>query len=187
MISGVLAHVEPQRVVVDVGGVGYLIHTTSTESTGRVGQAVSFHTYLAVRETALDLYGFSDIRARETFELLLTIPKIGPKSALQVLEAASVSLLQEAVQLQDAGHLSKLSGIGKKTAENIVLGLKDKLEVTIGDQTRTALPQSAAVQDAFDALLALGYTAPDIRTALEKAPEDTDAQALVRFGLRELA
>jgi Holliday junction DNA helicase RuvA len=147
------------EVVIDVGGVGYLVHTPDAAFFAIGGEA-RLHTHLAVRENALDLYGFAETESLRVFELLLTLPKIGPKSALQILVQADVSLLREAVNKNDAGYLSKLSGIGKKSAEKIVVGLRDKLGTADNDAATSEIPHAA---DTIDALIALGYTPQDAR------------------------
>src|SRR5690606_12668832 len=110
-----------------VAGIGYLVRTNSPTSY-QLNTSVILFTHLAVRENALDLYGFADRDTLEIFELLLELPKVGPKTALQFLTQADVLLIKEAVYKEDAGYLSKLSGIGKKSAEKIVFGLKEKFE-----------------------------------------------------------
>lgn len=173
-ISGVVTDIGNSFVVVDVGGVGYLIHTNSPSS-HLLDTPTRLFTYLAVRENSLDLYGFQDRDTLEIFELLIDLPKIGPKSALQILTQADISLLREAVRNDDPGYLSKLSGIGKKSAEKIVSGLKDKFEkhgyedASIGT-TNTAPTHTS---DTIDALIALGYPAMDARRiVLEIATSD---------------
>ena len=117
-VRGTVAIAELGHIVVDVNGIGYLVYTTA--KTGVVlGEEILLYTHHAVRENAADLYGFTTLEELSFFELLLTLPKIGPKSALQILSQADVRLLQGAILSQDASHLSKMSGISKKTAEKI--------------------------------------------------------------------
>ncbi len=158
-LRGTLLESGELEVVIDVGGVGYLVHTPDAAFFAIGGEA-RLHTHLAVRENALDLYGFAETESLRVFELLLTLPKIGPKSALQILAQADVSLLREAVNKNDAGYLSKLSGIGKKSAEKIVVGLRDKLGTADNDAATSEIPHAA---DTIDALIALGYTPQDAR------------------------
>jgi Holliday junction DNA helicase RuvA len=182
VISGTIFDTTHQHIVVlTAAGVGYGISTLATH-TVHIGDTVTLYTHLAVRETALDLYGFADSATRDFFELLLTIPKVGPKSALQILNQAEVSTIIEAVQTEDAGFLSKVSGIGKKTAENIVLGLKGKIDSS--DFTPTA-PLRSEYQDAFDALLSFGYPATDIRRVLDSLSEASTSD-LITQALKEL-
>lgn len=187
VVQGEIMSVAQSGVVVGVSGLGYLVHTTKKTAL-LPGDSVTLHTYLAVRETALDLYGFIREVELQCFELLLTISKIGPKSALQILEAADVSLIVEAVNLGDAGHLSKLSGIGKKTAEKIVAELKDKIEVL---SFITGTPASGAhtesYNDAFDTLLTLGYNPVLVRRVLEELGQGETTSMLVKQALQKLS
>mgnify|MGYP001561648285 FL=1 len=134
-----------------------------------------FHTHLAVRENAHDLYGFLTKEELEFFELLIELPKIGPKSALQILTQADVNLLRKAVRNEDPGYLSKLSGIGKKSAEKIVSGLKDKLEAQEFDDADFAGKEGRAtghMPDTVDALIALGYPQMEARRIVLKISTD---------------
>lgn len=158
-LKGTVAETGAQELILDVGGVGYGVHSPQALRF-MPGDTALLHTHLAVRENAMDLYGFADTETLRVFELLLTLPKIGPKTALQILAQADVSLLKEAVARNDAGYLSKLSGIGKKSAEKIVAGLKDKFEDT-GDGLDMSETGHAA--DTIDALIALGYPPQDAR------------------------
>jgi Holliday junction DNA helicase RuvA len=188
-IQGTVADVHPLYVVIDVHGVGYLVHTTA--KTGCVlNEKIKLHTYLAVRENALDLYGFTTAEELSFFVLLLTLPKIGPKSALQILSQAEVSLLQSAILSQDATHLSKMSGITKKTAEKIVLGLKDAFD-SVGysygtDVISTTSEQSAFTSDTIDALITLGYPQADARKAVQQLLIEKPEIIKVNDAIREV-
>lgn len=172
-LTGTVADIGQSFVVLDVHGVGYLIYTNSPAN-HLLDTPAQFFTHLAVRENALDLYGFTDRDTLAVFELLIDLPKIGPKSALQILTQADISLLKESVENNDPVHLSKLSGIGKKSAEKIVIGLKDKFE-KIGytyNQTNNSTP-ATYTSDTIDALIALGYPAVDARrVVLEISTDD---------------
>jgi holliday junction DNA helicase RuvA len=186
-VQGKVISVSGTGVVVLVGGLGYLVHITKKAAL-LPGDTVTLHTYLAVRETALDLYGFLTDIELQCFELLLTIPKIGPKSAMQILDAADVTLIIEAVNLGDAGHLTKLSGIGKKTAEKIVAELKDKIEIlTFVTGTATPDAHTEAYNDAFDTLLTLGYNPVNVRRVLEELGTGESTSTLVKLALQKLS
>ncbi len=163
MLRGQVAEIRPTKAVIDIGGVGYLVNTNA--STLVPGEPATLYVHLAVRENALDLYGFLSQEELELFELLIELPKIGPKSALQILTQADVNLLKEAVCNEDPDYLSKLSGIGKKSAEKIVSGLKNKFESgSLNDENFTRAEASKKhVSDTVDALVALGYTQPEAR------------------------
>jgi Holliday junction DNA helicase RuvA len=194
MIRGTIAHLDLNAVVIDVGGVGYHVHVTVPTEQFVLGSVCCFHTYLAVRENALDLYGFLDRDTLDIFELLINLPKIGPRSAQQILTQADTALLRQAVQQGDASYLSKMSGIGKKSAEKIVAGLREKFEnydpalVPQGDSTDTEVSYA---RDTIDALVALGYPLDEARRAVrqlaERHPEITDSAAALKFALRQLS
>jgi Holliday junction DNA helicase RuvA len=193
-ISGMVTDVSPTSVIIDVQGVGYHIFTTA--KTGCVkNEKLTLFTHLAVRENAMDLYGFTTREELSFFELLLTLPKIGPKSALQILSQADIELLRITTLSQDATHLSKMSGIGKKTAEKIVLGLKDAFEDYANNeiaQTNVAGSENYATfaSDTIDALITLGYPQSDARKAvqqlLSQKPEITKVNEAIKEVLKIL-
>jgi len=186
MLEGSIIRQNSGRLIIlTSGGVGYSVAVCTHDTFPEHGE-VRLFTHLAVRENALDLYGFSSTDLLTFFELLITIPKIGPKSAMQILDQASTTLITEAVKLGDATHLSKLSGMGKKTAEKVVLSLKDKLEhlplpSTIADT------QNPYYQDAFDTLVTLGYAPSDVRTALDSIADGASTSEIVTRALKALA
>lgn len=193
-LSGTIAGHTANSVVVDVHGVGYLVYTSVPGIQFEIGSKITLHTYLAVRETALDLYGFQLLDELEIFELLLKLPKIGPKSAAQILSQADITLLKEAVLQNDPTYLSKMSGIGKKSAEKIVAGLKEKFEaldieiVGTGTPGATGVGQSDFASDTIDALIALGYPPNDARRAVNQLSATvTNANDAVREALKFLS
>lgn len=177
-------------VVLDVNGVGYLVFVPRLSPKHTVGNPCTLFTHLAVRENALDLYGFETEAELTLFELLITLPKIGPKSALQILTQADTAVLEKAVAEQDPGYLSKMSGIGKKTAEKVVTGLEDKLAVFSTGSAAAELSDVGGVgylTDAIDALVALGYPQSDARKAVQQLPPTvTSANEAVREALKIL-
>jgi len=187
-LRGTVIDIETTAVTIDVRGVGYLVFVTFPTSDVVLGTDVQLFTYLAVRETALTLYGFLDRDSLAIFELLLTIPKIGPKSAQQILTQADVTTLREAVALQDASMLHKVSGIGKKTAEKIVAGLKDSFDAeATAAYISSAAPLTRFSTDAVDALVALGYPHADARRTIgQLPPEIITANDAVRAALKVL-
>ncbi len=189
-ITGTAIDVSPTHVVVSVGGVGYLIYISTPPSAFLLNHEVSLWTHLAVRENALDLYGFLTRDELWFFELLLTLPKIGPKSASQIMAAADLELLKKAILENDAGYLSKLSGIGKKTAEKVVTGLQDKVEeMGVVGMAGVAADESGTqyMSDAIDALVSLGYPQSDARRAVQQLPASvTNANEAVRAALKSL-
>ncbi len=191
-ITGDVIDSTANQVVVECAGVGYLIYVRHGADFV-IDAKVQLWTHLAVRETALDLYGFVTRDELAVFELLLTLPKVGPKSALQILAQADIALLKQAVAQQDATYLSKMSGIGKKTAEKIVLELKDKLaDLYSGDTVAGAYgtgptSPSSHQTDLIDALLTLGYSDRDARDAARQVPADiTNTSDAIKLALQQL-
>ena len=192
-VSGKVADLGINYVVVEVGGIGYLVYTNTATDKLQINSSVTFFTYLAVRENALDLYGFATLDELEVFELLIDLPKIGPKSALQILTQADIKLIKESVSKNDPGYLSKMSGVGKKSAEKIVDGLKDKFEISAyGTDGQIIAPSHAQyATDTIDALLTLGYSQNEARLAVQKIteenPEFDKSSELLKLALKILS
>jgi Holliday junction DNA helicase RuvA len=177
-ISGKILHKNEKFLIVDVNGVGYKVSTTIENiNSVNLGQGAEFWTYTAVRENAIDIYGFKDLEEMSFFELLLDVSGIGPKSALSIISVASTDTLKKAIATGDTGYLNKVSGIGKKTAEKIVIELRDKLHAHIGDDTGTETLKGES--DALEALKTLGYSQNEARDVLKQIPntiEGTNAR-----------
>lgn len=179
MLRGTVVDTRGGRVLIDVNGVGYTVAVRSVLDF-TAGTEVTLHTHLAVRENALDLYGFLALDELQMFEELIKLSKIGPKSAMQILMQADVATLKKAITTQDAVFLTKMSGIGKKTAEKIVAELKDTFEDEI-----FAASSSDGDHDVIDALMALGYSQKDAREASLKLPPDiTDTRKRITAALK---
>jgi Holliday junction DNA helicase RuvA len=177
----------PDGLVLDVNGVGYLVAATPTVlRRAAAGSEVTVETYLHVREDALQLYGFGDAEERELFVHLLTVSGVGPKVALAVVSGSPAAELRKAIALGDHARFQAIPGIGKKTAERIVLELKE----TLGS---AAEPGLSAVGDApghtvaRDALVELGYSVLDAERALAEVDPDLPAEERVRLALRGAA
>ena len=173
-LRGEITEIADNAVIVDVGGIGYLVYTPTTTTQHTLYGETLLHTYLAVRETALDLYGFTTVVERRLFELLLSVPKIGPKSALAVMCQASPTLLIEQIAHNEPAQLHKLSGIGKKTCENIVNQLHEKLG-DLAESVAPASPLDAKQTDAIDALVALGYDGASARAIVQSLSTDDNS------------
>ena len=184
-ISGTVRHKDLHHVVVDVGGVGYKVAvTTDTALETAPSSPIFLWTHLAVRENALDLYGFAEKETLEVFELLITIPGIGPKTALGILNVATPSMLRQAVASADTSYLTRVSGIGKKNAEKIVLELKDKLKILEGDKGVDMKSEG----DVLEALVSLGFSERDARDAVKKIPKDVAGPSeRVKYALKCLS
>jgi len=178
-LRGKLAEKEPARVVIDVGGVGYevFIPTTTFTAMPSAGAEVSLDIHTHVREDALSLYGFSSRQERRVFERLISISGIGPKLAVTILSGGSVEGLVGAIRRGDLARLTSIPGVGKKTAERIVVELKDKL------QEFTEEPAKPVVEtDVLSALENLGYSRPMAEAAVRRATNgDEDAAFDVLF------
>lgn len=188
-LHGKISHIDARYVILEVGGIGYKIFVTDdTLHEAKNGEEAAYWTYLAVREDALDLYGFPSKKEKDFFELLISISGIGPKGALNILSAVSSDALADAIRTGSTSHLVKVSGIGKKTADKIVLELKDKLgsiEGQASDEFRAGLSSD---MDAIEALKALGYDADEAREAMKKVSSDiSDTSAKVKAALKLLS
>jgi Holliday junction DNA helicase RuvA len=184
-LRGVPVGRSPDGLVLDVGGVGYLVAATPS-ALGRAdsGREVSLETYLHVREDALQLYGFADASERELFVSLLGVSGIGPKVALAVVSSSPPAELRRAIALGDAARFQAIPGIGKKTAERIVLELKGSIADAIepgGDRI------ASSVEVAREALVELGFSITEAEQALARVDPDLPAEERVREALRSAA
>ena len=196
-LEGVLVEALPTHVVVSVHGVGYhvAIPLSSYDKLPAVGQQFKILTHLQVREDAHILYGFCSAAERDLFRLLVAnVSGIGPRTALDVLSGTSVTSFKAAVVAGDTASLSRVKGIGKKTAERIVVELKDKVGVAAAWEAASAghvpTPQEAQINDAVLALIALGYKQADahkaVKTAQEKGGVAQNVEDMVRAALKLL-
>ena len=177
----------PEGLVLDVGGVGYLVHATPTAvRKGESAEEITVETYLHVREDALQLYGFADRSERELFIQLLAVSGIGPKVALAIVSGSPVAELRRAIARGDSARFQAIPGIGKKTAERIVLELKEKIDASSAVPTiDTNAGGGASV--ARDALIELGWTLVEAEQALAATDPELPAEERVRVALRGVA
>lgn len=184
-LRGTIVHRDLRHIVLDVGGVGYKI-TVSSDTLDALPPGngeVRLWTHLAVREDALDLYGFPTEEALTFFEMLISISGIGPKTAISILSIANIPTLKKAVIAGDPTYLTKVSGIGKRNAEKIVMELKNKLVIS-EEEEQDALRDEG---DSLEALKAIGYGEKEARDALKKVPEDiSDTGERVKKALKIL-
>lgn len=203
-VSGILSDSTEDVAVVDVSGVGYrvLVSPGTLDKLPAVGTPVKLYTYFCVREDALLLYGFLTKEELGLFKQLITVSGIGPKAGLSLLSVMSVDDLRFAIFSADARAIAKAPGVGKKTAERLVLELKDKIgapgvlpdaETYEGQEAGMDLTPSgggSARDEAVRALIALGYPAQDavraVRTAADKCTEEADTEHLLSAALKEL-
>ena len=187
-LTGTLLEKLPPQVLLDVGGVGYEIDVpmSSFYNLPAVGERVTLVTHFVVREDAQQLYGFLSLKERVAFRELIRISGVGPKLALSVLSGMSADELAQCIVMQDAALLTRVPGIGKKTAERLLLELKGRLA--------DALPQVGGVSvsagvthDALGALLALGYSDKEALPALKQLPEGLSLEESIRQALKLLS
>lgn len=188
-LSGTLLEKNPPQILLDVGGVGYEVNVPMSTfyNLPKIGEKLALFTQLIVREDAHLLYGFGTEAERATFKQLLKVSGVGPKVGLAVLSGMSVNDLAEAVATQESGRLTRVPGIGKKTAERLLLELKEKLKVdvriTLGGEA--AKPSSAA--DILNALMSLGYNEKEALYAIRELPKDVTVSDGIRQALKLLS
>ncbi len=187
-LKGTVEHRDAETVVVDVHGVGYLVHVADPGGIPALGEDIHLHTSQQVREDALDLYGFPTRAGLATFELLLRATGVGPKLGLAALRTHRPDAIRTALAHGDLGMLTEVPGIGRKVAERLVLELRDKVGAIADDWSpvpaRGAAADATTIDEAREALAQLGYRDAEIRAALADAPADAPVEDLVRHALR---
>ena len=185
-LNGKLLAKNPPQILIDVSGVGYEVDVPMSTfcNLPEVGGELTLYTHFVVREDAELLYGFATLAERAVFRALIKISGVGPKIALALLSGITVDQLKDAVDRGETGLLTKVPGIGKKTAERLVLELKGKLAGT-GAAT-AAVPTSGARADVAAALIALGYSEREAAAATKKLPEDCTVNDGLRLALKSL-
>ena len=197
-VKGTVADIGENCLVVENGGIGYEIYMTGQDlGKARIGDEKKIHTFLYVREDILQLYGFFSKDDLGMFKLLIGVNGVGPKGALGILSGISADELRFAVLSDDVKTISKAPGIGKKTAQKMILELKDKLKLEDAFEMKLAHQQEEAAegasdlrdsrQEAVEALVALGYSSADALRAVRKVPEDMpadDVEAILRAALK---
>jgi holliday junction DNA helicase RuvA len=188
-VAGTLVEKNFPQVIVSCNGVGYEIDVPMSTfyPLPRTGEEVTLLTHLVVREDAHLLYGFLTAAERTAFRQLLKISGVGPKVALSVLSGMSVDDLSAAVAAEDAGRLTKIPGIGKKTAERLVLELRDKLPKVLPSGRSDASDAASASADVLNALLGLGYNEREAHAAVKQLPADLQIADAIRQALKHLA
>ncbi len=184
-IRGQIAEKRDAGLVVEVGGVGVLVHVPAPLiNEFRLGELISLHTHLVVREDSLSLYGFQLAEEREYFELLLGISGIGPRLALAVLSTLNPDTIRRAVFTEQSEIFSRVPGIGKKTAQRMLLYLQDRIKAVSGFAPVAALDDTDT--QVLEALIALGYSVVEAQSALQSIPRDAprDVEERIRLALR---
>lgn len=187
-VAGIVAEKVANAVIVDVHGVGYEVQVPLGDyETALLNEEVKFYTYHHIREQSQDLYGFSSLAAKKLFELLITVQGIGPKAALAILSLSDSETVRNAIASSDAVFIAKASGVGKKSAERVVVDLSDKVGLALRTNNDT-FGNSAVVagnDEALEALMALGYNLNDATLALEGVSTDLSVAERVTEALKQ--
>lgn len=194
-LKGTLTVSDVNFIVVECGGVGFKCFTTlnTVKQIGKTGDTVNVYTYLAVREDAMDLYGFSSLAELDAFKLLITVSGIGPKAAVSILSQLSPDKLAVCIASGDAKAITRAQGVGKKTAERVVLELKDKMgAIAVGDvsdavSSAASVSSNSGSAEAVEALVALGYAQSDAAVVVGAMDKSLSVDEMIRLGLKQLA
>jgi holliday junction DNA helicase RuvA len=199
MINGLRGKIidqESDSVTLDVHGICYKVFVsndfmskvnalTTKSPTVKGPKEIFVHTFLSVRENALDLYGFINTEDKKLFQLLLTVSGIGPKSAMNIMNSITLEMIEESISKDDAKYLAKVSGIGKKTAEKILVGLKDKVGLYSPGSSRADGNSDDSIS--IEALVSIGYTERDARAAIRSIDtKGKDTQTVIKEALKNL-
>ena len=186
-ISGILLQKAPPTILVDCQGVGYEIDVSmgTFYNLPALGESVTLFTHLAVREDAQTLFGFGSLEERALFRQLIRISGVGARTALSLLSGMSVGDVVQAVSFQDTARFSSIPGIGKKTAERLLLELKGKLGADLGGTGGVDAPVDSRT-DVINALLSLGYSSREVGAVIKQIPADLSVSDGIRFALRSL-
>lgn len=185
-IAGTIAEKFGNAIIVDVMGVGYEINVAAGDyDTSVLGNEVKFYTYHHIREQSQELFGFSSLAAKKLFEMLITVQGVGPKAALAILSLDSPEHVRNAIANADSAYITKATGVGKKTAERVVVDLSDKVGMPIVYTTNRGIQTELNTNDeALEALIALGYTLNDATKALEGIDVMLSTSERVRAALK---
>ena len=194
-VKGTLTYTDPSFAVVECGGVGFkcFISMTTLRQLPSVGKEVNLFTYMSVREDALDLFGFYDVNELEAFKLLITVSGVGPKAAMAILSVLTPDRLSIAVSSGDVRSIQQANGVGKKTAERVVLELKDKM-AGIGTGSAAAVVEgiqsvasSGSAQEAVEVLVSLGFDRSDAAAVVGAMDKSLSVDDMIRKGLKQLS
>ena len=194
-VKGNLTHIDTQFVVIECGGIGFKCFTSlnTAKSIGKIGSEVNLFTYLSVKEDAMDLFGFLTQAELDSFKLLITVSGVGPKAAVSILSELNPDKLAVAIAAGDIKSITKANGVGKKTAERVVLELKDKMvNVATGEISSAAVSAStifeeSAAADAVAALVSLGFTQSDAAVVVGQMDKSLSSDEMIRLGLKQLS
>lgn len=186
-LEGTIAEKFINNIIIDVHGVGYEVTVSALDyDSATLGEERKFYTYHAIRENSEDLYGFSSLAAKKIFELLISVQGIGPKAAIAILSLAEAEEVRNAIANANSTFIAKASGVGKKTAERIIVDLRDKVGIPskYGAPDTTVPITNNEPDEALDALIALGFPLKEATAALEKVDRSLSVSERVREALK---
>lgn len=194
-LNGTLIYTDINTAVVECGGVGFKCFSTLTtlRKLPQVGSKVFLYTHMNVREDAMDLYGFADTEELRCFKLLISVSGVGPKAALAILSELTPEKLAFCVSAGDSKSITRAQGVGPKTAQRVVLELKDKLKVDVPESSDNSdfgtISSTAAgnAGEAISALVMLGYSQTEASNAVSKLPQDLSVEEMIKRSLRQLS
>lgn len=184
-VSGIVAEKFAHSVIIDVHDIGYEVQVPLIDFDAAVlGEKTKLYTYHHIREQAQELYGFSSLAAKKLFELLITVQGVGPKAALAILSLGDGESVRNAIANSDSGFISKATGVGRKTADRVVVDLSDKVGLAVSIAHSSGVSATPAGDEALEALMALGFTLNDAMGALESVPKNLPTAERVTQALR---
>ncbi|MGN0521628.1 MAG: Holliday junction branch migration protein RuvA [Eubacterium sp.] len=194
-LNGILTYTDVNYIVVECSGVGFKCFTTlnTIKELGKTGERVNVFTHLAVREDAMDLYAFATLEELDAFKLLITVSGIGPKAAVAILSELTPDRLALCIASGDAKSITRAQGVGKKTAERVVLELKDKMNsIAVGDISQavssvSSVTENSDAAEAVAALVALGFSQSDASVAVGAMDKSLSVDEMIRLGLKQLS
>lgn len=184
-ISGKIAEKFAGSVIVDVSGVGYEVIVPAGEFEQAVlNEQIKFYTYHNITDRSQELFGFSSLAAKKLFELLITVQGIGPRAGIAIMSLGETEEVRNAIACEDAKFIQKATGVGKKSAERVILDLKDKVGMAISKPDGVSANISLASDEALEALIALGFNLNDATKALEQIPRDLPTEERITLALK---
>lgn len=184
-ISGKIVEKFAGSVIVDVAGVGYEVIVPINEFERAVlGDDIKFYTYHNITDRSQELFGFSSLAAKKLFELLITVQGIGPRAGIAIMSLGETEDVRNSIACEDAKFIQKASGVGKKSAERVILDLKDKVGMAISKHNSVGTNISLASDEALEALIALGFNLNDATKALEQIPRDLPTEERITLALK---
>ena len=184
-ISGKIVEKFAGSIIVDVAGVGYEVIVPINEFERAVlGDDIKFYTYHNITDRSQELFGFSSLAAKKLFELLITVQGIGPRAGVAIMSLGETEDVRNSIACEDAKFIQKASGVGKKSAERVILDLKDKVGMAISKHNSVGTNISLASDEALEALIALGFNLNDATKALEQIPRDLPTEERITLALK---